>query len=360
MRLTVSRRLAAASAAALLLLPAALATAPALAGSEDPTTPQTGLFGLGDPTFDGVYRQSWAIVGLKGVGAKVPATAISWLVGQQCPDGGYQSYRADLSVGCPTSDPITFSGPDSNSTALGAMALRAVGMDSQANAALTYLRGMQEPDGGFPFYLGGDSDANSTALALTALRPASGVAQVRADAESYLRSVLLGCQAAPAEHGWLQWQAGMGANTSATAQGALGLTTTLPATKSKVTAKALQCSGSSATNSPTLAQAVLAGASAALRAGGGSVASQFGEGRDITSTAQMTIALAAAKQAQSTVTKSVKFLKKTAPTYTQAKSDPNPGSLATLLVVADVTANTDPRSFGGVNLVKTLQQSVRP
>jgi len=39
-----------------------------------------GLFGSGDPTYDGVYRQSAAIMGLAAAGADVPPSAVAWLL----------------------------------------------------------------------------------------------------------------------------------------------------------------------------------------------------------------------------------------------------------------------------------------
>ena len=64
----------------------------------------------------------------------------------------------------PGPDPAAYSGPDSNSTAMAAMALRAAGENQAARAAVRYLRGIQNRDGGFPYYAGGTSDANSTGL----------------------------------------------------------------------------------------------------------------------------------------------------------------------------------------------------
>ena len=81
------------------------------------------LFGAADPSFDGVYRQGLAITGLRAVKARVPASAVMWLAGQQCPNGGFQAYLAKTSAPCDAPGPATYSGPDSNSTALAAMAL---------------------------------------------------------------------------------------------------------------------------------------------------------------------------------------------------------------------------------------------
>ena len=93
-----------------------LATAPALAGD-------AGLYGSSDPTFDGVYRQSLSVLALEASDRKVPASAIKWLKKQQCADGGFEAYRSDAASPCQTPDPNSFSGQDSNSTALAAAAL---------------------------------------------------------------------------------------------------------------------------------------------------------------------------------------------------------------------------------------------
>jgi hypothetical protein len=61
---------------------------------------------------------------------------------------------------------------DVDSTALDAWALAAVGQRALARAAATTVRGAQSPDGGFPLIPGGNSNAQSTGIALIALRVA--------------------------------------------------------------------------------------------------------------------------------------------------------------------------------------------
>lgn len=87
----------------------------------------TGLYGNTDPTSDGVFRQSLAILGLTASGLRPAPSAVQWLKDQQCANGAFQSYRADTSTPCAPSDPAAFTGPDTNSTALAAMALQASG-----------------------------------------------------------------------------------------------------------------------------------------------------------------------------------------------------------------------------------------
>lgn len=89
-----------------------------------------GLYGAQDPTYDGAYRQGLALVALAAAGVKGTATAAArgWLTGQQCAtDGGWEAYRTDLSLACTAPDPSTYSGPDTNSTALAIEGLAAQG-----------------------------------------------------------------------------------------------------------------------------------------------------------------------------------------------------------------------------------------
>ena len=76
-----------------------------------------GLYGATDPSFDGTFRQGLAVLGLVSQGVTPDATAITWLTDQQCTSGGWEAYRADVSVACGPPDPVNFIGPDSNSTA---------------------------------------------------------------------------------------------------------------------------------------------------------------------------------------------------------------------------------------------------
>lgn len=138
----------------------------------------TGLYGAGDPTFDGVFRQSIAILGLVASGATVPAAAVDWLHGQQCgatspvgARGGWEPFRADPTPPCALPDIVNFTGPETNSTAMAVQALEAVDQ-APAQDPLDFLATAQGPDGGFPFLTGLDVDPNSTALVLQALAAA--------------------------------------------------------------------------------------------------------------------------------------------------------------------------------------------
>lgn len=131
-------------------------------------TLEPGLYGAADPSFDGVYRQGLAIMGLVGADVTPAAAATNWLVDQQCASGGWQAYRADVSVPCGPPDPVGFSGPDSNSTAV-ALAALAVGGVTPSSDGLAFLDATQGSDGGWAFIDGLDVDPNSTALVIQAL-----------------------------------------------------------------------------------------------------------------------------------------------------------------------------------------------
>jgi hypothetical protein len=105
--------------------------------------------------------------------------------------------------------------------------------------------------------------------------------------------------------------------------------------------------------------ALLAGAASALRAGNGTAPSSFGDGPDLSATAQMAIALAAAQQSPGTVRTAVRALKRSAADYTTVASDPSPAALGTLLQVAAITPNSSPTSFGGINLTRQLRATLR-
>ena len=174
---------------------------------------EPGLYGATDPTYDGAYRQSLAIVGLVAAGGTPAAAAVDWLVAQQCDDatpsadGGWQAYRADLGVGCGAPDPVNFTGPDTNSTALAIQALAAVDVTGGLVRAGDFLDRAQAADGGFPFVSGGDTDPNSTALVILAIvalneDPTAG-RWVAGTATPYssLLSWQLGCDAPAADRG---------------------------------------------------------------------------------------------------------------------------------------------------------------
>lgn len=153
-----------------LVLAGAAVLGPATAASATVTThnaTDVGLFGAADPTYDGTFRQSLGILAEVAAGVHDTA-AIDWLVKQQCADGGWTAYRANVSTPCPATDLTTFTGEDSNSTALAMQALHAAGV-TPTHDPLPFLHGLQESDGGFDYIAGSGTDPNSTGVVLQAL-----------------------------------------------------------------------------------------------------------------------------------------------------------------------------------------------
>ncbi|MFM7225033.1 MAG: hypothetical protein ACKO1Y_06310 [Actinomycetota bacterium] len=166
-----------------------------------------GRFGSADPTYDGAFRQSLALLALAAAGT-TDSLALDWLEEQQCASGLWTAYRADTSVPCPPGDADTYAGPDSNSTALAIIALAANGRTAPAATGATALRGSRNADGGWGFILETDmaSDASSTALAAIALRMASGAADPTG--LEVLATFQVDCSAAGPDRGGVAYQAG--------------------------------------------------------------------------------------------------------------------------------------------------------
>ncbi|MEU5979456.1 prenyltransferase/squalene oxidase repeat-containing protein [Streptomyces sp. NPDC047315] len=160
---------AALGAAALLGAPAAhAAPATAPAASPSPAPLPSGLFGTADPAYDGVWRQSLALLAQDAAGLKPAAKAVDWLTGQQCADGAFSAYRADVSADCAAKLPR-----DSNATAAAVQALTATGgQDKTVTKAVGWLKSVQNEDGGWSYNPGGASDANSTSVVIGALAAA--------------------------------------------------------------------------------------------------------------------------------------------------------------------------------------------
>jgi hypothetical protein len=146
-----------------------------LLATQRTTGADTGLFGAQAPTFDGAFRQGLALTALalthvSPADPRVKA-GIAWLKNQQCANGLWQPYRANTKVACAAANPTTFSGPDTNSTALAVQGLAAWGSRPRQAKVLSTLRTVQSSDGGFPYIAakGQASDPNSTALTIQAL-----------------------------------------------------------------------------------------------------------------------------------------------------------------------------------------------
>ena len=312
----------------------------------------TGLYGQTDPSADGVYRQSLSILGLTAVGVRPARAAVQWLLDQQCADGSFQSYRADVSVPCAPSDPEAFSGPDTNSTALAAMALQAVDEDRAATrAANALVQGAQRSgkSAAWPYNFGGTPDASSTGLVVTALDAVGANSATIAAGQRWLRARVIPC--GRTYGGALRNDASStAANNFATAQGLLGLTEALPVDEKAEPAGNPACSGSAVTRvSSYLAKT--------LTRDGILSYSGFG-GNDYGSTSAAVIGLGEAEVGQRAIDSAVSALQRDARAWITTEKGASVGAAGWLLMVSE-SAGENPRSFGGVNLIQTITGSIR-
>ena len=145
------------------------------------TGPDAGRFGSQVATYDGAFRQGLALSALSlvtptpasidpGSGPIGDVAPVEWLFDQQCADGSWMPFRSDLSEPC-AFDPVTFAGPDTNSTSMAAIGLAAV--DATARVEVdSWLWSVRNPDGGWSYDagIGSATDPNSTGLVIAALR----------------------------------------------------------------------------------------------------------------------------------------------------------------------------------------------
>lgn len=176
-----------------------------LVASQQPS----GLFGVNDATFDGAFREGLALLALHAAGV-ANAAGVAWLEGQQCAGGAFVSFRADPAVACPAVDPSTFTGPDTNSTALAVLGLQSQGATAAAAAGVTALDAARNAGGGWGFLSRADqsTDANSTGVVLEALRTVTGSADTQGIAA--LLALQVGCTGDAADRGGIAFQPGAG------------------------------------------------------------------------------------------------------------------------------------------------------
>lgn len=195
--------------------------------------PDAGLYGSGEPEFDGTFRQSLAILGLAAADVDPHPSAVAWLADQQCDSGGWPSYRPDTALPCGAEGGFDPTASNTNSTGLATQAFAAL-PDSAPSDPLPYLRGTQNEDGGFGYDSASTTDSNSTALVIQAALasgedPGAG-AWVHVDQDSpftALRQLQLGCEAAEADRGAFAYQpdedGSLSANAGATYGGLQGM-----------------------------------------------------------------------------------------------------------------------------------------
>ncbi|MFD7920561.1 prenyltransferase/squalene oxidase repeat-containing protein [Streptomyces sp. NPDC059740] len=174
--------------------------------SRAPELPE-GLFGDADPKYDGVWRQSYALLAEHTAGRRPAASAVDWLLGQQCADGSFPAYRAEPAKACGKAAP-----GDTNMTAAAVQALAALGdHDGAVQHGVRWLRAHQNKDGGFGAAAGGPTDANTVSVVLGAL-VAAGQDPAKVTAGGHtpyqaLAALQVGCKAAAADRGAFAYQA---------------------------------------------------------------------------------------------------------------------------------------------------------
>ncbi|MFF5428344.1 MULTISPECIES: prenyltransferase/squalene oxidase repeat-containing protein [unclassified Streptomyces] len=368
---TVRRGAAALAAAAVLLgagatgvasaTPSPSAPAPATAAGNS-----SGLYGKGDPTYDGVWRQSLAFLAQRATGYQPADRAVDWLVAQQCADGSFASYRADTTKPC---DAKTLR--DSNATAVAVQALAAVRRqaadpakaDKAVQAGTAWLRSAQNKDGGWSYSPGGASDANSTsivvsALAATGVKPTSFTSATGRTPYDALLTFALPCEdeTGPGAFAYQPDKAGkLLANADATAAAVLaGLGKGVAATK----ASPPQAPTCVDLPEPTAERAALNGASylakALVKTGHLTTppmpgATDPAEKPDFGNTADAVVALAAAgvgRQAEP----ALQWLEQNSAAWAK---ESGPAAYAQLILAARAM-EADPRDFGEADLVEQL------
>ena len=207
------------------------AAAAAASASATPSAPASaalpaGLYGQADPTYDGVFRQGLSLLALHTEGITPAASAVDWLTGQQCADGGWPSDNPTPAKACSAAT------EDTNATSMAVQALVALGgHDSAVAKAVAWYKQVQNNDGGWSYNPGTASDANSTGLVVSALLAAKAdPATIVKDGHSAiagLDSFQLGCSAPKADQGAFAYQpnknGSLTANNAATVQAALAI-----------------------------------------------------------------------------------------------------------------------------------------
>ncbi|MFJ8672761.1 prenyltransferase/squalene oxidase repeat-containing protein [Streptomyces sp. NPDC093589] len=382
----LARRAGTALAVAALLgaaaAPAAFADSPAApAPAPSPKKLPDALYGTKDPQYDGVWRQSLALLAQHTVGVRPATPAVSWLAGQQCADGAFTAFRADPGTAC---DAKTLR--DTNQTAAAVQALAALGGHSDVvKKAVSWLKSVQNDDGGWSSMPGSDSDANSTSLAIAALaaggeKPESVQSKKGKSPYQGLLTFQLGCAAAkdgdqqeaakPDERGAFTFQLkGAAPNTDATAAAATGALgdgfVVEPAGKdAKEPVRPLNCKdgkdsaagGDSGKRTAEDAERAADAASAylvdRLDENGQHLQSAMPGAEkqpDVGNTADAVVALAAGSHGAA-AQQPLKWLQKNSADWAK---DGGPAAYAQLVFAAHATG-TDPRSFGGTDLVAAL------
>ncbi|MDH6131908.1 hypothetical protein P3T37_001282 [Kitasatospora sp. MAA4] len=345
---------------------AGLAAGPALADSASPSPSPSpvaapaALYGKSDPTYDGVWRQSLALTALAAAKITPADSAVAWLTGQQCADGGWPSFRANTAAAC------TVSTEDSNATSVAVQALATLGGHQDAvDKGVQWIKANQNADGSWSYNPGTPGDANSTGLVVSALRAAktdpSTVAKAGKDGLQGLASFQLGCNTPADQHGAFAYQpdtkGALAANALATAQAALAAAGgSLPVAAGSPTGRApqaLSCTSDGAYVAP--GEAASAYLTAQLASGGKHLMLTTPGATptpDYNATAWAAISLVRAGHPEPAAD-AVAWLADTAGTWAKGPSGTDASATATLLLAAEATGH-NLHAFGGTDLVAQL------
>jgi len=318
--------------------------------------PDAGLYGTTDPTYTGVDNQALAILGLDSVGVSADRAAVKWLVAQQCLDGSFESYRVSIRTACGPPDAVNYTGPNTNATALAALALNASGKIAQAQRAVEWLTKATAvaPNGktGIAYYPGSGAlpDTNSSGLAYAAMSGLGVNSAVVRQVRAYLLSAITPC----AQSGGAKFQVSeAGVNNSASAQALFGLAALTPAEPANKLGASPKCAKNKAKNKVKNLASYLSGQ---LKTG---VLSSFPyDGDDFGNTAATVVTFNTMKVGKKPVGKATAALKKNVKTWALKDGKVNAGALGWLLMVAQAT-DSNPKKFGGVNLISTLTKSMK-
>lgn len=327
-----------------------LVTSPAQAADPD----NRGLFGSQDPTYDGVYRQSYALMGLAAADIAAPPTALQWLLDQQCANGAFIAYRADLDAPCPEPDPQAYTGPDTNSTSLAILALIEHGRLAAAKRGLAWLTRIQLPGGGWGYVEGSPADSVSTSLALEALEAVPGTEREQRAATRWLARQIAPCDAPDAEKYGVRYQPGSLPDGISSTQALLGLGDAFPVTPTtqRKAAPRVACNAQGKPDDPTAA--VTRWIASTLTANEGSIPDPFTPGEaDWNSTALGVVGLAATRTSGRATQLAMEALEANAADYVFDGTADRPAALGTLLL-ATISTGADPEDFGGIDLPERL------
>ncbi|MFJ5685181.1 prenyltransferase/squalene oxidase repeat-containing protein [Streptomyces sp. NPDC093099] len=320
-----------------------------------------GLYGDKDPTYDGVWRQSLAMLGQFAAHVRPANQAVAWLKGQQCANGAFPAYRPDPARPCDAKTAV-----DSNSTSAAIQALSSLGGQRPAmTRGIAWLRSVQNKDGGWSYTPGTPSDANSTSLAIGAMtvagvRPSSVRSAAGKNAYDALVGLSIPCDTASgADAGGFAYQpdaAGkLSANDDATAAAVLaGVGKRL--VSGPVKAGPAPSCVPAADLSPERAARNGAAYLASVLAATGHLdqppmpgAEDSAPLPDFGNTAEAVVSLTATGYGDQ-ANRALEWLKQNSGAWAQENG---PAAYAQLILAAHAT-DTDPRNFGGIDLVQRL------